>query len=68
MFKKVKVMKVVADILLFSTLLSLATAASVDTAPQESLREDDRIVFFLTQCTIYKGIHLTIIKELRRPL
>jgi hypothetical protein len=37
MFKKVKVMKAVADILLFSTFLSLATAASVDTAPQESI-------------------------------
>jgi hypothetical protein len=37
MFRKVRVMKAVADILLFSTLLSLATAASVDTAPQESI-------------------------------
>jgi hypothetical protein len=60
MFRKVKVMKA-ADILLFSTLLSLATAASVDTAPQESNREDDNIV-------IFTGIHLTIIKKLRRPL
>jgi hypothetical protein len=47
MFRKVKVMKVVADILLFSTLLiGLATAASVATAPQESNREDDSIVIF----------------------
>jgi hypothetical protein len=38
MFRKVRVMKAVEDILLFSTLLiGLATAASVDTAPQEGI-------------------------------
>jgi hypothetical protein len=64
MFRKVRVMKAVADILLFSTLLSSATAAAVDTAPQESNREDDSIVF-LTKYTLLKIT--TIIKELRRP-
>jgi hypothetical protein len=37
MLRKVKVMKALADILLLSTFLSLATAASVDTAPQERI-------------------------------
>jgi hypothetical protein len=53
MFRKVRVMKAVADILLFSTFLSLATAASVDTAPQESIREDDSMIFF-TQDTFLR--------------